>query len=239
MDRIYIDARISSNDKINLYINNTIYKSYIGIESVIDASASLTIFVPEDNYTTLVQAMMSEMNDGSSSNDPIGDDALTRILGKILILGLKNGDEFMSVITTTPYKCRQSCGISGNSFTDTGTDADDIRLFNWVETLYNDFNEKFPDNCFVITTSCIVNEVNTYSFRTPSNCEFTGWPWKLTFDYTDVNNGVLYGKSAVQYTKNDDGTFTKDYLADECAFITIDSFIDLKHRLEALENNNQ
>lgn len=238
----YIDAPLSSKDKINLYINNTIYKSYIGIEAGPDgpdSPISITIFVPEENYTTLVRLMMSEMNGGSSSDEPLGDDALMQILGKILILGAKNGDDSMGAITTLPYKCRQYYGSGYNSYTETRTDADDIRLFNWVETLYNDFDNKFPDNCFLISTTCVVSEGGGYSFRTPSNCEFTGWPWKLTFDHTDFNNGVLYGKSSVQYIKNDDGTFTKDYLDDECEFITTNSFIDLKHRLEALENNNQ
>lgn len=235
----YIDAPISSNDKINLYINNTIYKTYIGINAGPDPSLSLTIFVPEENYTTLLQLMMTAMNGGSSSDASMTEDILFEMIGKILIIGLVNGDEFMSTMTTLPYKCRQYYSSGLGSYFETLTDANDIRLFNWVETLYNDFNESFISNCFMITTSCRVSADGGYSLRTPSNCEFTGWPWKLTFDHTDFNNGVLYGKSAVQYTKNDDGTFTKAYLDDESEFITTNSFIDMKHRLEALENNNQ
>lgn len=106
----YIDAPLSSKDKINLYINNTIYKSYVGIEVISDTTISMTMFVPEENYRILLQLITASMYGSSSSGDSMGEDELLKIAGKILILGLKNGEDSMSAMTTLPYKCRQYYG---------------------------------------------------------------------------------------------------------------------------------
>ena len=225
-----IDTYVSGEDKLNLYINNNFYKSYVGFEVAGTGDIGLTLFIPEDNYISIVQAAMASM---SGSDNIMSDNELYDMLGKVLILSMKNGDEFMSVITFTPYNCI----LTKLNYSDTiNISSSGVLALNWIESICNNFGETYPSNFFNLSAYCKIAK-NGYSVRQPSSCQFTGWPWELEFDVTDIADGMLCGKSYVHFMKNNE-TYHAEFLTDKDIFIDINAFKEFNDRISALENNN-
>lgn len=223
-----IDQPLTKKTKLTLYINNSFYRSYIPTVLMAAEDQELLMYIPEDSFATLLPTLMSQ---NSESMNP---DSMYSLAGKLLILGMYQGGSSQTVITLLPYQC--SLG-TWNDFTESVTigHANDIRLLNWVEKLYLDYGEEIVSNYFQIETICKLSK-GSYSWRVPMSCDFKGWPWKLPINTTDSEKGMIYGRSYVQYNKQD-STYTRTFLVDEDVFITGDDLKALMNHLKEIEQN--
>lgn len=135
-------------------------------------------------------------------------------------------------MTLLPYKC----GLGRNSYPNDSIiiyDGHDQRLLNWIEKLYLDYGETKISDYFQISVECKVDK-NRYHNRIPMSYDFTGWPWKVTINATDLDSGILYGRSYVQFTKNE-STYTQTFLVDEDVFIKGEDLKEIMNYLNKAE----